>query len=33
MSLYSVKRLHGYIWEEITIDQDITDIVEQLARE
>ena len=33
MSLYSGKRLHSYIWEEIPIDQDTIDRVEQLARE
>ena len=33
MSLYSGKRIHSYIWEEIPIDQDTIDIVEQLARE
>ena len=32
MSLYSGKRLHGYIWEEIPIDKDTIDRVEQLAR-
>ena len=33
MSLYSGKRLHSYIWEELPIDQDIIDRLEQLARE
>ena len=33
MSLYSVKRLHSYIWEELPIDQDTNDRVEQLAEE
>ena len=33
MSLYTGKRLHRYIWEEIPIDQDIIDRVDQLARE
>ena len=33
MFLYSVKRLHSYIWEELRIDQDIIDRVVQLARE
>ena len=33
MSLYTVKRLHSYIWEEIPIYQDTIDRVDQLARE
>ena len=33
MSLYSGKRLHSYIWEELPIYQDTIYIVEQLARE
>ena len=33
MSLYSEKRLHSYIWEELPIDQDVIDRVDQLARE
>ena len=33
MSLYTGKRLHSYIWEEIPIDQDIIDRVDKLARE
>ena len=33
MSLYTVKRLHRYIWGEILIDQDTIYIVDQLARE
>ena len=33
MSLYTGKRLHSYIWEEIPIDQDTIDRVDQLARE
>ena len=33
MSLYSGKRLHGYVWDEIPIDQDTIDRVEQLVRE
>ena len=33
MSLYSGKRLHSYIWEDIPIDQDTIDRVEQLTRE
>ena len=33
MSLYSGKRLHSYIGEELPIDQDVIDRVEQLARE
>ena len=32
MSLYTGKRFHGYIWEEIPIDQDTIDRVDQLAR-
>ena len=33
MSLYSGKRIHSYISEEIPIDQDTIDRVEQLTRE
>ena len=33
MSLYSGKRIHSYICEEIPIDQDTIDRVEQLTRE
>ena len=33
MSLYTGKRLHSYIWEEIPIHQDTIDRVDQLARE
>ena len=33
MSLYSEHRLHNYIWEELTIDQDVIYRVEQLAME
>ena len=33
MSLYSGKRIHRYIWEEIQIDQNTVDRFEQLARE
>ena len=33
MLLYTGKRLHSYIWEEIPIDQDTIDRVDQLARE
>ena len=33
MSLYTGKRLHSYIWEEIPIDQDTIDRVDQLERE
>ena len=33
MSLYSGKRLHSYIWEELPIDQDTIDRFEQLTRE
>ena len=33
MSLYTGKRLHSYIWEDIPIDQDTIDRVDQLARE
>ena len=33
MSLYTGKRFHGYIWEEILIDQDTIDRVDQLAKE
>ena len=32
MSLYTGKRLHSYIWEEIPIDQDTIDRADQLAR-
>ena len=32
-SLYSVKWLHGYIWEELPVDQDRIDRVEKIARE
>ena len=33
MSLYSGKRLHSYIWEELPIDQDTIYRVEQLTKE
>ena len=33
MSLYTGKRLHSYIWEEIPIYQDTIDRVDQLAQE
>ena len=33
MSLYSEKRLHSYIWGDLTIDQDVICRVEQLKRE
>ena len=33
MSLYSGKRLHSYILEELPIYQDVIDRVEQLERE
>ena len=33
MSLYTGKRLHSYIWEEIPINQDTIDRVDQLERE
>ena len=33
MSLYTGKRIHSYIGEEIPIDQDTIDRVDQLARE
>ena len=32
MSLYTGKRLHSYIWEEMPIDQETIDRVDQLAR-
>ena len=31
MSLYSGKRLHSYIWEELLIDDDVIERVEHLA--
>ena len=33
MSLYTGKRLHSYIWEEIPIDQDTINRVNQIAPE
>ena len=33
MSLYTGKRLHSYIWEEIPIDQDTIDRVDKPSRE
>ena len=33
MSLYTGKRLHSYIWEEIPIYQDTIDRADQLERE
>ena len=33
MSLYSVKRLRTYIWEELHIYKEIIERVEQLSRE
>ena len=31
MSLYTRKRIHSHIWEEMPIAEDVIEIVEQLA--
>ena len=31
MSLYSIKMLHSYIWDELQIDQEVIDRIEMLA--
>ena len=33
MSIYSGRRLHSYIWEDLPIDKGVIDRLEQLARE